>query len=212
MPDTDSDLITIVEAGTLAAAGPLGESVEAPFDAEVANVTLELGTAADADVIVDVLVNGDSIFGLTLGTVAGPSTAQAGEAGWDSDDTELLFEPAEDGAVQAGMTLLVESEEIVVTDVTGSPFVDNATSLQKLTVTRAANGTSAAAHDGGTVVTSALPRIVTGDTASTDENRGNLALVTPQIAKGDTLSAATTQIGGTAKGADLTVAILLNRR
>lgn len=212
MPDSDGELLTIYKAGAQTAA-VLPEKAEIPFNGEIADVTLTVGTApAGSDMIVDVLVEGTSIFGAEVGTVFGAKTAQGAGAGWDASSTTLLFKPDFDGGVQSGMTLKCGSEELTVSAVAASSQVDNATGILSLTVVRGANGTTAATHAQGTTVTTGLPRIPAGAVKSSSENRAALNPGAIQVTKGQVVSAQVTQIGSGTAGSDLNVEVFVNRR
>ena len=215
MTTQGGDLLDITVAGALTT-GVKPNQIEVPYNCDVADVTLDVGTApTGSDLIVDVLANGTSIFGATLGHVANLSSAQAAGGGWDASSTDLLFTPASDGAVQAGMTIKAGSEEIKVGSVVGDPHVEGgATSVVKLTgCTRGANGTSAATHAANVTVTAALPRVPAGQTKSSSENRGaSNPAAAAQLSKGDVLSAQVTAIGSSVAGSDLTVNVQVVRR
>lgn len=215
MPEFGTETFQFAGSGA-AAVGALGDAIEVPFDADITDVVVTLTVAADAEVDADVLVNGVSVFATPLGTVATTADAQtAGTGGIAIGDATFLFD-ATDGSrqVEIGETLLIDSEKVLVTDVKGSSQVSSTGThgLYTVSITRAQNGTAAAAHAKGANVLLAKPFIPTGALKSGAEDQPYAAIGTFPINKGDTLTAALTAVGGTAKGTNPQVEVTLTER
>lgn len=215
MPDFGTETLQFAASGA-AAVGAVGNAIEAPFDADVSDVLVTLSTAADAEVVADVLVNGTSVFATPLGTVATTADAQTGgTGGMGTTDATFLFD-ATDGSrqVQNGEVLLIGTEKLLVTGVTGSSQVSSTGShgLYTISVTRAYDGTTAATHAKGTNVLPAKPFVPTGALKSGSEDQPYSAIGAISINKGDVITAALTAVGATAKGADPMVEVVLVQR
>lgn len=203
MPDTSSEL-SLTVPGTLSTASTAQREVTEAAD--ITDVVAVVGTApTGADLLLDILKNGTTIFG-PFGTIAAKSPVGVA-------DTTIYVEIAGNAAedIRNGQTLLVESEQMTVTGITGSSKVDAASPVYALTVTRAANGTSAATHAAGVNVSPAKPRIAAGATKSALTENGPLG-VTPSVTAGDVISVTVPQVGSTVAGADLAVTVELSQR
>jgi hypothetical protein len=215
MPEFGTETLQFASSGA-AAVGAVGNAIECPFDADVSDVLVTLSAAADAEVDADVLVNGVSVFATPLGTIATTADAQTGGTGGiGTTDTTFQFD-ATDGSreVQNGEVILVGTEKMLVTGVTGSSQVSSTGThgLYTVTVTRAYDGTSAAAHAKGVNVLPAKPFVPTGALKSGSEDQPYSTAGAFSISKGDVITAVLTAIGSTAKGADPMVEVVLTQR
>lgn len=204
MPDTSSEL-TLSIAGAISTSSTVQREVTE--SADITDVVAVIGTApTGADLLFDVLKNGTSIFA-ALGTVAAKSPIGTGDL---SISVEIAGNAAND--IRQGQVLLIDSEQLLVSGpVTGSSKVDGPQQVLTVPVTRAQNGTSAAAHTAGTNVFPAKPRIAAGQTKSSLTENGPLG-VTPTLAAGDVVSVTVQQVGSTVAGSDLNVTVELSQR
>lgn len=204
MPDTSSELSLSVPGALSLASTAQKEVTES---ADVTDVVAVVGTApTGADLILDILKNGATIFG-AFGTIAPRSAVAAGDL---TIYVEIAGNAAQD--IRPGQVLLIDTEQVTVSgQVQGSSKVDAANPVYAVPVTRASNGTAAAAHAAGATVFPAKPRIPAGQTRSALTENGPLG-VTPTVASGDVLSLAVTQVGSTVAGSNLDVTVELSQR
>jgi hypothetical protein len=204
MPDTSSELTLSIPGALTLASTAEREVTEA---ADVTDVVAVVGVApTGADLLLDVLKNGTTIFG-AFGTIASKSAVAAGDTTFY---VEMAGNAAED--IRQGQMLLIDTEQVLVSgQVGGSSKVDAANPVYAVPVTRAQNGTAAAAHAAGATVSPAKPRIPAGQTKSALTENGPLG-VTPTLASGDVVSVAVTQIGSTVAGSNLDVTVELSQR
>lgn len=204
MPGDDIQLLPVA----LPAALTVGvvEAINLPENAEVAAVTVDLVTApAGSNAAFDVLDNGTSVFAGQIGTLRVPQTAQSSAGGAvAAGDTALILTPSAAGfQPEKDQVLTIGTEDIHVTDVSGSPLTTGAAPEYQITVARAFNGTAAAGYAGGTAVLPAKPKVVAGATKSAGRYVPSPPAsrnVPPQSA-GDVLSVSVTAVGsGTAGG------------
>jgi hypothetical protein len=217
MPD-DIQLLTINAPGALTV-GVLPNSIEVPANGEIGDVVLTVGTApVGASLIVDVLQNGTSVFAGNFGTVFGKgATSQnaPGQGVLAADQQINVQAPAKTPpSIEVGQTLQLEAEQVTVTAVQASSAAGGGNNpVQVLTVTRGANGTTAANHAVGTPVTPAKPFIPAGSTKSAAvEMSSPAAAGVPSVSQGDVLTASVLQVGSTTAGSNLDVEIQLLAR
>jgi hypothetical protein len=219
MPDFGEVVLTFGPSASPATVAALGDPIEAPFDADVSNITMTAGGApAGSAAVGDFKVAGVSVFAAQLGEVGEVADAQTGGSGGMAiGDLSFYFDP-NDGQndLIVGQTLLIGTENLVVTSVAGSSEVDEggAAGLMKIGVTRAANGTAAAAHAAGAAVLPAPPSIAAGATSSATEDQPSEGVVAnlPPISKGQLLSAALTAVGSGSAGNAVQMEVTLTER
>lgn len=218
MPDFGEEILRFGPSASTPTVAALGQSVEAPFNADITDVTVTSSVApTGSDLIVDILVNGTSVFAAALGTVGETANAQTGGSGGiNSSVTTMLFDPTGgQNNVQVGQVLLIGTEKVLVTSVTGSSQVDQggATGLMSLGITRGYDSTTAAVHAAGASVFPAKPFIPISGTSSAAEDQPYAGVISvPPINKGDIITAAITQIGsGTAGGLTSATVTLVER-
>lgn len=173
MPESDYQ-ISAVSAGASAATAMLNQEVTEPIEVNAVSAT---STAATSTTVApDVQKNGVSIFGTVIGNVFQGQTAQ-GSAGGITSTTSTAFDFLPSGKpVEANSLITIDTEVMLVTGVAGSPTQSpGGVGVQRLTVTRGAQGTTAATHASNAQVTLAKPQIASGGTA-TPTNQINLAV------------------------------------
>lgn len=165
MPDNKQVLPVVIPSSLTVATI---ETLELPDNNDVAVVAIDLATApVGSNAIFDVQVASTSLFG-GLGTVRLGETAQGNDAaGLTTSSTTIVFTPSATGnAPVQGQVLTIDSEQVVATNVTGSYLTEGGLPEYTLTVTRAANGSTAATHAAGATVSATPPTVVAGATAS----------------------------------------------
>lgn len=183
MPESDYQ-ISAVSAGASAATAMLNQEITEPIEVNAVSAT---STAATSSAVApDIQKNGASIFTTVVGNVFQGQTAQ-GSAGGITSTTATQFDVSPTGkAIEQNSLITIDSEVMLVTKVDGSPTQSpGGTGVQRLTVTRAQQGTAAATHAANAPVTLAKPQIPNGGTA-TPVNSINLA-VPVAFAVGDVL-------------------------
>lgn len=204
MPDSLSTIdLTIAGALTTASVSKLEE---VPFACDLANVEATIGTAPTGSALIyDILKNGASLFGTAVATIAPKS-------GIDTAATSVQLEVVGNASVdfKQGAYLKLESEYVLINQVTGSPKVDGNAPVYTVSVTRAQLGSTAAAHAAGV---SAYPAAVIVAGASKSVTVANPAEGnTPTFTQGDTAQLAITQVGSTVAGSDITATLLVSQR
>jgi hypothetical protein len=191
------------QSGASAATNIINEVV--PFNMELEGVSALSTAATSSAVALDVLKNGTSVFGTNtaLGTVFQGTTAQGSTGGITStSQTSFDFAPA-GKPIEANTVITIDSEQMIVTKVDGSATQSpTGVGVQKLTVTRAAFGTTAATHTAGTTVYPTKPTIANGGT----QTQYQQLPVSIPFNVGDTL----TVVGATG-ATNLSVAVQANR-
>lgn len=226
MPDTD-ELVVLKAAGTLAAGATVLDRFIANFTGDIADVKAVVGTApTGAALIVDIQKNGTSIYADALATVAGAGATAQGSSGTGvtSSATQVVVSPSNPGTgaasvggatsalpVEKGDLIKIDTEQMLVTDIGGAYSGTQVAGEgnETLTVTRAQNGTSAAAHNAGASVLPVPPTIAVSTTKSIGSSNGGMS--GRKIAQGDVLTLVVTQVGSTVAGADLEVSITVNK-
>lgn len=164
MPESDYQ-IEAQTAGASAAATIYTDELAEPIEINAVSVT---STAATSNAIApDVQIGGVSIFGVSLGTVFQGSTAQATTGGiTTTNQTTFDFQPS-GKPIEQNSVILIDSEAMTVTGIAGSPTqAPTGIGVQRLTVTRGTNGTTAATHLAGAAVSAVKPTIASGGTAT----------------------------------------------
>lgn len=181
----DSFIVNAPSSGASAAGTILTEDVS--FNAELTNVSLSSSATTTTAVVADVRKNGTSVFtGQTIGNIQTGATAQGAGASVSASQPTIDVLPTGKN-IEAGSVLLVESEQMLVTGVQGSPVqVGSGQGVQRLTVTRGYNGTTGATHAANVAVSQALPTLPNASTTTgtLDVNSGPQT----QFAEGDTLT------------------------
>lgn len=200
----DSFVVNAPSAGASAAGTILTEDVS--FNAELTNVSLSSTAPATANVTVDVRKNGTSVFtGQVIGTVQTGATAQGPNAAVSAAQPYVDVAPSGSN-IEAGAVIVIDTEQMLVTGVQGSPFQSpTGLGVQRLSVNRGVNGTTAATHAGNANVFQGLPTLLTGQatTGTVDVNSGP----NTRFAEGDTL---TVVVGG-AGATNLTASLAFER-
>lgn len=207
----------------LEAAGALSTGVkdrwEATFNGEIVGIGAVVGTApTGGPLVLNLLKNGSALYPFQVGTIAGSATAQASTGNVDASQTTLdITLVSQSGfpvgvGIEAGSTLVVDSEQFVVSDADpntpgnqnteqGSPQ-GSGQAVYRVTVTRGANGTTAATHNVGAAVSIAKPTIVAGASSTAV---GAINSQAGKFVPGDVLSLNVDTVGTTVAGSDLDV-------
>jgi hypothetical protein len=202
MPDFGEDQINAESTGASAATIIYEEEVTDPF--EVNAVSAISSAATSAAVAPDVQKNGTSIFTTVVGNVFQGQTAQGAAGGISATATQFDVSPVSK-AIEQNSLITIDSEIMLVTGVAGSPTQSpGGTGVQRLTVQRAQQGTTAATHAANAPITGAKPQIPNGGT-DTPSNTVNLPVPVP-FAVGDVLA-----IVGAVGATNLNVAVSVVR-
>lgn len=205
MPDT-RESVEVFSAGA-ATVATLAERVDMPFNGDIANVTLDVGTApTGANLQYDVLDGGTSIFSAATGTLI--------NAVGTGDTTLVISQASGMSLPRQNQILLIGSEMVQVTDPpAGNQGQTQGNPEYTLTVTRAYGGTSAATHAAGAAVSPAKPQVVAAatntGTAVFAPSKGAGGAGTPPISAGDVITFQCLQIGSTVAGSDVTITLEL---
>lgn len=184
MPESDYQ-ITAESAGASAATAMLNQEITEPLEVNAVSATSSAATSTA--VAPDVQKNGTSIFTTVVGTVFQGQTAQAASGGIGSTTATQFDASPTNKAIEANSLITIDTEQMLVTAVAGSPTQSpGGTGVQRLTVTRGVNGSTAATHAANANITGAKPTIASGATA-TPSNQTNLPVPVP-FAVGDVLT------------------------
>jgi hypothetical protein len=160
-----------VEVPGAVTSGAVAEKIDIPQNGSIDKVILTAGTAGSAISTVDVLVNGVSLYAQPVGTLqgvdsTGQNTATPGITATDARIVVKVDGTVEEGVLR-GAVLIIDSEQLLVVGneagsneqsggtgtIQGGPIDTTGITLD-LSVQRGYNGTTAAAHTHGAVVTS----------------------------------------------------------
>lgn len=183
MPESDYQ-ISATSAGASAATAMLNQEITEPIEVNAVSAT---STAATSSTVApDVQKNGVSIFATVVANVFQGQTAQ-GSSGGITSTSATQFDALPVGKpIEANSLITIDSEVMLVTAVAGSPTQSpGGVGVQRLTVTRGAQGSTPATHAANAAISMAKPQIANGGTA-VPVNQINLA-VPVAFAVGDVL-------------------------
>jgi hypothetical protein len=183
-----------LEVLTVALPSPLTvatiESLSLPENADIAAVTVGPLTTAPVGsaAVFDVLDGGTSLSGS-----AAPSLT--------TTSTTLVIDASNVGLPpKKGQVLTIDSEDVVVTSEGGSPLTTGGGPSFQVTITRAANGTTAATHAAGVSVFPAKPKVAAGTTSSAGIYAASPKGNTPEVVGGDSVAVSCLVVGSTTAG------------
>jgi len=189
------------------AAGTLSTGVKdkwaAPAAGTITSVDAVVGTAPTGHTLDLQIRKNGTVLAPNVGTLAPIATAQNANGSVSASATTIDVVLNDAADISVGAVLTIESEQVKVTGVAGSPQPgpSGLGNVYRLTVTRGANGTTAAAHNGGVAITFAGISIAASATAV------SLPLTLGTFAEGDVLDLNIAAVGSTVAGSDLEVTL-----
>jgi hypothetical protein len=197
-----------LEVLTVALPSPLTvatiESLSLPENADIAAVTVGPLTTAPVGsaAVFDVLDGGVSLFATAMGVVHNPAnTAGSAAPSLTTSSTTLVIDASNVGLPpKKGQVLTIDSEDVVVTSEGGSPLTTGGGPSFQVTITRAANGTTAATHAAGVSVFPAKPKVAAGTTSSAGIYAASPKGNTPEVVGGDSVAVSCLVVGSTTAG------------